>query len=361
MDTVAKFRSCLILVAVCLCVHAGGAGWIVEGQLTYVNHFMAPRPVSRKEFNFRVSSDGCRSLIRTTRIDTGDYVESLIDQGTVHTFYHYNSTNLQPGGRPTQTAEVTMREFPRDDASNIGYLWLAYGSACYFDSRTTNRLAPLWIQDDPTLEQNGFTMEAEWSRTETERLPLQVTYMNDGLKRTQRGGVSVAEPWHPPFERGFKHAIYAALDGTNLSGAFIPTEFTFTRNGVRPDGKGGFELAVITHTEAKATSVTEISELELASPGFAGTVGVADYRYMHSNPAVSTLLYPATNGAWPDDKLVGRVYDKQVRMQEKLNKAKETSAPKPERRWIVLSLLALTSGGSLVLLAWLGLRRKSAV
>lgn len=319
------------------------AGWVVEGKLRYENHFMAPRPVAQNDMAFRVSSDGCRSLIRTTRLDSGDYVEALVEGGVIQTFYFFTATNLASGGKPVQTAEIAHREFPRADASNIGYLWLAYGSACYFDSRTTNRLAPLWIQDDPTLEKQGFRMEAGWLRENGERLPRQVIYLNDGMKRIQRGGVSVVEPWLPPFDRGFKQAIYEASNGTNLHGVFVPTDFTFTRNGLRPDGSGGFNLDVITYTEAKAEHVTEIAELDLASPHFVGTADIVDFRYADSNPAVSQMWFQVTNGNWPDTRQVGQAYEKQIRMREKASKAGQVGFPNSKRRWIIIALLAISS------------------
>lgn len=347
----------LLVCALGFSICAADAGWIVEGRLTYSNHFMAPRQAATKESSFRVISDGCRSLIRTTRIDTGAYVESFIDAETIHTVYFSNRTNLQSSNVVVQTAEVAHREVPRDDSSNIGYLWLAYGSACYFDTRTTNCLAPLWVQDDPQLDINGFTMGAEWERDHRERLPRRVVYFNDGFMRTQRGGVSIVEPWRPPFDRGFKHAIFEAWNGTNVNGVFIPTEFVFTRNGVRPDGKGGFELSVVTHTEAKAISIREFPDTEISFPGFAGTIGIADYRFMRSNPAVSTILYKATNGAWPDQKQAGKVYERQLQVEAKLGKAKKASIPSHERRWVVVALLAIFSIGTLLVLLKGGLRR----
>lgn len=199
------------------------AGWVVEGTLTYENHFLPPRPVEKREFSFRVVSDGCRSLIRTVRVDAGNQVEAFIEPNQIRTFYRIPRVIGPAGQTNVQTAEIAHREVPRDDASNVGYLWLAYGSACYFDTRTNYRLAPLWIQDDPALEESAFTMPAEWVRIESERLPRQVLYLNDGLKRVQRGGVSVVEPWPPPYDRGFKHAVYEATEGTNLNGFFIPT------------------------------------------------------------------------------------------------------------------------------------------
>lgn len=325
------FRPLWLLILAAIHILAGSnacADWEVEGTLTYSPHLPAPRQTEKKEFTFRLISDGCRSLIRTTRLDSGDYVEALIERNVIHTLYYFTKTNLQSGGKPVQIAEITRREIPRDDASNIGYLWLAYGSACYFDSRTNNRLAPLWIQDDPTLERQGFTMEAVWSRETAERLPRRVAYLNDGMKRTQRGGASVVEPWRPPYDRGFKHALYETLSGTNLHGVFVPTEFTFTRNGLRPDGDGGLELKVVTRTEVKAATVSESTGLALTPPRYAGIVGIVDYRYARSNPPVSQIWHSATNGVWPDDKQAAQAYEKQVRIREKLNKISEPSEPK---------------------------------
>lgn len=131
------------------------AGWVVEGTLTYENHFLPPRPVEKREFRFRVVSDGCRSLIRTVRVDAGNQVEALIEPNQIRTFYRIPRVIGPADQTNVQTAEIAHREVPRDDASNVGCLWLAYGSACYFDTRTNYRLAPLWIQDDPALDESA--------------------------------------------------------------------------------------------------------------------------------------------------------------------------------------------------------------
>lgn len=201
-------------------------------------------------------------------------------------------------------------------------------------------------------------MPAEWMRIESERLPRQVFYLNDGLKRVQRGGVSVVEPWPPPYDRGFKHAVYEAMEGTNLNGVFIPTTWTFTRNGLRPDGSGGLRLGIVTRTEVRAATVTDGSGAAFSTPGYTGIVRMVDYRFASSSPPVPQIWYRATNGVWPDESEAARAYRNQVRMREKLAASGEAAQIPSRRRWVALTLLALAAIGPVIFVTYRAARNR---
>jgi hypothetical protein len=194
---------------------------------------------------------------------------------------------------------IERRRFPRDDSSNINYLWLAYGSGCYFDAATNDLVDPLWVLDNPAREGLNSSVRATWERNQLERVPRRVTYLGDGYWHTlTTTGKPLDAAMPVPFDKGFTNAIYRVLSVTNFYDTFIPTEFIFTRFGVRPTGSNKAVIEKLTETHAIVSSITGLSQSTNLLPKFDGTVRVLDTRSKTPGSANPGVTYVVTNGNW---------------------------------------------------------------
>jgi hypothetical protein len=221
---------------------------------------------------------------------------------------------------------VESNEIPADDGTTINYLWLAYASRCYFSGLSTNHLIPIWMLDDPSLRDAGYTVPAIWQlQTRPPQLPARVIYLNDGTHRTVSADhVPITFRYAAPFDQGFTNAEYQVQASTNVDGLVIPTEFTFTRYYVQ-----GEHLIVRTLTQGNATVVRKGTTVSEFRPQFEGRAIAFDKRFRKEKDPVPSVRYWVTNGEWLAISNLSNAYLKQL---AKYKGAKEVAASLRKRR-----------------------------
>ena len=297
----------LFWVLVCGGATCFGQEYEVAGTITYDTFIMGQKQFGSKK-EFRVSVKECDWLIYAKDMDNGDSVEIGFENG----FAYRLNTFVKPDIN-VLSALIESEEIPNGDSSMISYLWLAFASSCHFAQITNNFLSPVWIMDDPNLRYEDFKMKAVWETNKNlPRLPIRVTYFNDGVFRVynvvkkERSSFSAPKP----YDQGYVNAIYEVLAKTNVSELAIPTSFVFTRYAV-PRAQTSFAAnqsaqgdktnlmvrSVIRVDNAKARLGTTVTSFR---PKFSATLTYMDRRFARSNLAVINVLNVITNGNWPE-------------------------------------------------------------
>lgn len=277
--------------------HLDAREFEVDGHLTYTL-FRNGESEKTTVKDFKAQISNCTSLYRSYDTERRYYIEVACDGETLYEVGSFPSTK---NGVTTNRVSglIEKRTLPRDDSSNINYLWLAYGSGCYFDAATNDIVDPLWVLDNPTREGRGSKVRAIWERKQSERVPRQVAYLGDGFWHTlTMKGEPLDAAMPSPFDKGFTNAIYRVLNFTNFYNTFVPTEFIFTRFGVRPTGKNKAVIEKVTETHAVVSSITDLSRSTTLLPKFDGIVRVVDTRLKSSWQLDADHTYMVTNGNW---------------------------------------------------------------
>lgn len=277
--------------------HLHAAEFEVDGHLTYTlfRNGQIEKTIA-KDFKAQVSN--CTSLYRSYDTERGYYIEVTSDGETLYQVGSFPSTTN--AGRTNKISGfVEKRKVPRDDSSNINYLWLAYGSGCYFDAATNGMVDPLWVLDNPTRRGLDSKVRAIWERNHSERVPREIAYLGDGYWHTMTTkGQPLDAAMPSPFDKGFTNAVYRVLVFTNFYNTFVPTEFIFTRFGVRPTGENKALIEKVTETHAIVSSISRLSQSTTLLPKFDGVVRVVDTRFKNSWRLDTDLTYMVTNGNW---------------------------------------------------------------
>jgi hypothetical protein len=335
---------CVVLL-LCVAVKAvHSQSFECDGELTYSNHrypYTSPPTSVRKKFSIAV--DGCKSIIRTANLGSSNYVEAGFDGTDIVTLNSQWKTN---SGNPENltSANVERRPAPRDDSSNINYLWLAYSSACYFDSITNQMVLPIWVLDDPQLIKDQFKLPALWTRS-AGYSPERVDFLGDGYWHLRGKDGPLVSKMPEPFDKTFTNATYVALEVTNAFNAIIPTRFTFTRYGVTRSPTGSWHVVTLTRTDAEVTQIRKLTSGRQFLPEFKGVLYVSDNRFATAAPPVLSLNYKVTNGDWrPLPNLFGE-YRKELRVTAARQKAESDMQKivRPKRFWVMLILLIVVS------------------
>ena len=311
----------------------------LEGVITY-SAFPSKRPPVRIEKQFHVVTKGCDSKIRVRNPGAEDYVEAGFERGLIFTLSAYFH-NEKEGETNRRSGTVEFRDEPRDEATSMNYLWLAYSSACYLDKQTTNQLRPIWVLDDPALAEQDFRLPAIWLRSGMGTLPDYVVYLGDGYwhTRNSQGGGRLRITMPAPYDSHFTNAEFRVVQSTNWSGQVIPLAFIFKRYAVRPRPGTNAELVVLAMAEASVHSLRRPAVDVKLKPGFEGTFYVADTRFSKSNPPVPSLTYMVTNGVWPEVADLVASYRKEVRDREMMASSSPAGANKTPSKKIIVYLV----------------------
>jgi len=168
-------------------------------------------------------------------------------------------------------------------------------------------IEPTWTQDDPTLRPKGYRTKATWELDDGEpRLPLSVTFLNDGFYRgyDRRENKPIQIRLPAPFDMGYTSAVYYASSVTNLPGLSLPNEFFFRTfrvplrgAGERADVPRDTMLGVI-------TNASSVASLKVFRPEYQDVASIHDHRFSDRYPREllpgGFASYKSRDGRWPE-------------------------------------------------------------
>jgi len=193
---------------------------------------------------------------------------------------------------------------PSEDESLINYLWLAYGSACYFSGKPPGMLEPVWELDDPVLNVSGFKMQAFWEIGEgIPKIPSSIAYINDGFYRVRKDGKPFSFKAKPPFDKGYTNAIFLSEGQVNCKDVRLPSVSVFKRFYLANSTpvKINEEARLLTRTEITASvlKLNDVVSIKSFLPYFDGVIKTQDRRARALESPGPNIYYPITNGNWP--------------------------------------------------------------
>ena len=320
-------------------IFSGGSNILVKGMETISTN------------KFTVSVSGCKFKVHV-ELPFGQTYETGFEDQTLFTLI-----SIPTPSNAVMNAIVESNEIPPDDGTAINYLWLAYASSCYFAKVNTNRLTPIWMMDDPSLRDSGFTVPGYWECTaQPPHLPMQVVYLSDGIYRgVGNEGSPVTFKYRPPFDMGFTNAEYKVLTSTNVGELVIPTQFSFTRYYVT-----GQKRFVRTLTQAYVSKVQLVTTASSFRTTFSGRVIAFDKRFITAIEPVPVVRFWLTNGNWPRKVELSNSYSVSL---EKYQASLKTRASESKwsgfRRKISQIAFGLLVAGPLILIVCLQARKIS--
>lgn len=278
---------------------------------------------------FKVLIQGCSNLFQITTPEGNPVSEQSLNGREIITLI---SAVKQENNASTRIwgGSVETRDVPRDDGSQINVLWLAFGSACYFDSITNGLFRPIWTQDDRSLTETNFLVKGMVERKKPGTLPEKVFYFNDGIQRNERNGQygdSISYPSPAPLDQGFTNVVYTAGQMTNVLGIDIPTDFVFERSGPR-SSNGMWSASTLTRTEGKVERIFSNPDATLI-PNFPASIAIQDLRFKGESRPVKALIYSITNGEWLTKDRAHRHYETELKQKDYFAKLKE-KPPRPK-------------------------------
>ncbi len=227
-------------------------------------------------YNFTMLQSDCRWLIHTEpKTDAHGllYYEDSYDGTNVYSYLQFAGT---PGKNVINSsgAVVEKNDIPNNNAVEATAIWLAYGSACYFDKVKDDMVKPFfdWFEPNPT-ELN--------------------TLVKMDLKRSD------APPFLPTFIYSKNiNRRYRVINVTNIAGLTIPSEFVVEcfnpRSQIATNIPGwsfhGFLTAV--------ASVPEELSAQNFRPSLDGKAYTVDRRFPDKTTVASALTYVNTNSRW---------------------------------------------------------------
>jgi len=309
---VARFLiACLLLTFLGeWCVYA--QEYFAKGQIEVVVK-SGPSPEGKtNSIGFYVEVLGTKYRIKIVTSDSDDrYYEYTSEDGVMYILHHVTGISRSLNNRhDTRTNDafpvrIEEREIPPNDGTRAQFVWLALASHSFFANLTSNYMAPIWSPEDPQTRRQPFSMPVvpELFR-ESPRLPLKVSFLNDGVYRSYNPATKRLDeiPLNPPFDRGYTNAVYQAIVITNTPKNTLPAEFVFVvySSPLNP-GELPFERVMI------RGMVNEVGDF---APGgarmgtFSGRASVVDYRVkgvVRTSGRIGEYkyaAYPVTNAAW---------------------------------------------------------------
>ncbi len=312
------FRALMILVWWVLNLLCVSGAWAQEYEVTGTVTYTASRDDEvkyEKKRLFRFSFKNCQWNAKTWDAQSEmRYDEVGFQDATLFNLRSFPSkTNA---ATPTFTSVVASGSLPADDQSLINYLWLAYGSGCFFAGKEAGMLEPIWEMDDPVLNATGFKMQAFWDlRERTPKVPARIIYLNDGFSKIRRNGQPVLMPIRAPYDKGYTNAVLFGEGTVTQNGMSFPATSVFRRYYVADPLAAGEPARLLVRTEIKAeiSAVKDKVSIESILPQFKGHFNIQDRRAKLLNPDVPVVIYSVTNGNWPSLSYVQELVDKKKR------------------------------------------------
>lgn len=269
--------------------------------------------------NFTLSIRGCKWIARFTHQFTTnaqyapDWEEASSDGTNIYYLQNTSSAiaTARAGGKVLTGQNIaTARTFNKEVfnlqiASDIGPIWLTYGSACYLALRNDSFIEPVMARDffggiyaaDMGPKSLSLKMRAKWSlATDEPHLPVELIYYADRTIASPKGPVPRTGSDAQRIN-GLKGAEFRAGNFTNINGLEIPMwsslkVYAFkTTTTTTPAVLLDDELEVRNQYDVVLTHAMANSAPIRTSPTIPGNTYIEDQRF-------NSQSYSVTN-AWP--------------------------------------------------------------
>jgi hypothetical protein len=260
-------------------------------------------------FNIRV--EGCSWRIRTRRDDESvDFFEvGSVGGNEIYLLAsHTNATLMAAKHIREKTVDeldqafgqITLGEVPHfKSAEQVGMIWLAYASSCYFKSRTNHQIEPVFWFGGQYFFNRGLTLPGDWTIDSVPPyLPIHVVYFNDGfLRGLDKASLPKVIPLEGVYSKGYTNAVFEA-SGYKTVGAYrIPDAFSLKIYRPKSQGTSASELNLYRTFSFRATNANLLVGSNEFTPTILGRTSVRDFRFARVD-GVTEYAYEIVN-RWP--------------------------------------------------------------
>jgi hypothetical protein len=385
LQWVVQFKTLALLGLVLPSGKSEAAELAVEGSFKlHIARKLSNHP-SDIEGSFSVNWKDCQWIIRSKRSDQptdyeedgydGKYVYSLT---SIETWIRTRSEKGMRVGVNTAEGEITPGPIPFNSPEINRVLWLLYASSCYLSGARPGRLPPIASYSARHAYLYYFEQRAEW-RTTGSSLPLPAfaVFYDDGHLRLWQDpdagfmtGPPIEQSWRTPYDKGFTNAVLAVGSFCEEGNQRIPKQATFTVYGPKPNGTNADDLKVSTTFTIYASQVSLHTPIIDFKPEVRGSVVVTDRRFEREKQPIYAVPYLAEQRWLSDDEVRQKPeFLKNMQVQAVTVSAsraaaaassKHTAVSSGVARWVVVSVLALSSVLALLLALAKGRRMPNA-
>ena len=174
----------------------------------------------------------------------------------------------------------------------LSAVWMAFCQSCYLDRNPTTLI--------PAYQTSGLRTPLPATvtrRRDLARLPESIEYFNDGFRRD----TEVAK-WSPPFDVGFREAVYLASDFETVGTLELPRTFELTIFHPKPGALTAADtvpalvlVGTVTNLQAGCTLSTMVPRIIRSTES--SEVWISDYRFIAVG-AVGRMPFPYFADRW---------------------------------------------------------------
>jgi hypothetical protein len=244
---------------------AHGAQFEASGEVKIQSVLDGGMPSEHPTFHFHVYVSGCEWHIKVRKEVGGRRVDLQVgfDGQYRYTFGH-------------DKGMIDHEEVPvYGPVPLLSAVWMAFCQSCYLDHNPT-ALIPAY--------QTGWLRTplpaTVTRRRDLARLPESIEYFNDGFRRD----TEVAK-WSPPFDVGFREAVYLASDFETVGTLELPRTFELTIFHPKPGALTAADtvpalvlVGTVTNLQAGCTLSTMVPRIIRSTES--SEVWISDYRFI---------------------------------------------------------------------------------
>jgi hypothetical protein len=313
--------------------HAETTGYEVEGTARF-RMFLPGGERSGIPLNFTLSVRDCVWSLTITRGETNglDHEQVTFD-GQSQFYLASMKTAVERAKADGKKVAANVANafigygelYHGQQATEVGSIWLAYASGCFFSNLTTNFMEPPLSFDgtgrfyDRPDHMRKLRIQHQMMGNSFVQFPSSVVFFDDGS--TALGSRQPA-----PYDRGFTNCLYSVDAWTNFSGTLIPAVATLKLFTPRLGGRSETELTLLGEYQI------EILKFRFAKADFANTPNLPGVTLVFDSrlPEFPDLIYPTTN-RWPSVE--------EIRLHPEFRKALTGFQSKPRKERLVRAVI----------------------
>jgi hypothetical protein len=332
-------------------------------------------PHSDFDGSFSVNCSDRQWIIRSKRSDQAtDYEEDGCDGKCVYSltslesWIKNRSAKGMKAGANSAEGQVTPGTIPFNSPDINRVLWLLYASSCYLSETPVKRLPSILSYSARHAYLYYPEQPAEWQTTGTSPLfPTFIVLYDDGRLRTwadQDAGFMTGPPiqrkWAAPYDKGFTNAVLAVESFYEGGGHRVPKSATFSVYMPKPEGTNANDLNLSSAFAIRASDMSFRTSVTNFRPEVKGSAFIADRRFERDKNPVYVVSYLADKKWLSDEELRQRPEFVKMRQEQAIRISasraatailpKHSQAATRSTRWIVLSILAMTTMLGLVIM-----------